>query len=56
LILYLGAIIWLSAGPPNADLTLVAIVGAIGAVAFTASLAWLLVLTYRYKLFRWNAP
>ncbi|HEY8854841.1 MAG TPA: hypothetical protein VIN12_06170 [Candidatus Dormibacteraeota bacterium] len=53
LILYLGAMIWLSAGPPTADLTLVAIVGA---VAFAASLAWLLVLTYRHKLFRWNAP
>ena len=56
LILYLGAMIWLSAGPPTADLTLVAIVGAVGAVAFAASLAWLLVLTYRHKLFRWNAP
>ncbi|HEY5033625.1 MAG TPA: hypothetical protein VIJ30_00715 [Candidatus Dormibacteraeota bacterium] len=56
LILYLGATIWLSAGPPTGDLTLVAIFGAVAAVAFAGSLGWLLVLAYRHKLFRWNAP
>jgi multisubunit Na+/H+ antiporter MnhG subunit len=56
LILYLGAVIWLSTGPPSTDLTVVAIFGAAAALAFAGSLAWLLVLTYRHKLFRWNAP
>ena len=54
LILYLGALIWLS--PIPADPAVVAAVGALAAVAFGSSLAWLLVLTYRHKLFRWNAP
>jgi hypothetical protein len=55
-IFYLGTVIFLSAGPPTSDLTLVAVFGAVAAVAFAGSLAWLLVLTYRHKLFRWNAP
>ena len=56
LILYLGALIWLSAVQPAPDLSVVAIVGSVTAVAFCVSLGWLLVLTYRHKLFRWNAP
>jgi heme A synthase len=56
LILYLGTVIFLSARPPTSDLTLVAVFGAVATVAFAGSLAWLLVLTYRHKLFRWNAP
>ena len=54
LILYLGILIWLS--PIAAGPAVAATVGAIGAVAFFGSLAWLLVLTFRHKLFRWNAP
>ncbi len=56
LIAYLGTIIWLTAGPQTNGLTLVAVLGGVAAVAFVGSLAWLLVLTYRHKLFRWNAP
>jgi hypothetical protein len=56
LILSVGALILLSAASPAPDLTLLSIVGATAAIAFTGSLAWLLVLTYRHKLFRWNAP
>jgi hypothetical protein len=52
LILYLGILIWLS--PITAGLA--ASLGALAAVAFLGSLAWLLVLTYRHKLFRWNSP
>jgi multisubunit Na+/H+ antiporter MnhG subunit len=55
-ILYVGALIWLSEGPPAADLTLLAIVGGLAAISFAGSFAWLLVLTARYKLFRWDAP
>lgn len=56
LILDLGAVVWLSAVAPATDPTLLAILGAVAAVALVGSLAWLLVLTYRHKLFRWNAP
>ena len=56
LIAYLGTVIWLTAGPQTNGLTLVAVLGGVAAVAFVGSLAWLLVLTYRHKLFRWNAP
>ncbi len=56
LIVCLGAVIWLSAGQPAGELTLVAIVGGVAAISFAGSLAWLLVLTYRHKLFRWNSP
>jgi multisubunit Na+/H+ antiporter MnhG subunit len=56
LILYIGAMIWFSPGAAATDLTLVAIIGAVAAIGFVASLAWLILLTYRHKLFRWNAP
>ena len=39
-----------------ADLGIAWIVLVIGLVASLVSVGWLLVLTYRYKLFRWNAP
>jgi formate hydrogenlyase subunit 3/multisubunit Na+/H+ antiporter MnhD subunit len=56
LILDLGAAFWLSAVAPATDPTLLAIAGAIAAMALAGSLVWLLVLTHRHKLFRWNAP
>ena len=56
LTLFLGAVIWLSAAPVAADLTLVTMVGVLAAISFAGSLAWLLVVTHRHKLFRWNAP
>jgi hypothetical protein len=37
-------------------LTLVAVLAGGAAISFAGSLAWLLLLTYRHKLFRWNAP
>jgi hypothetical protein len=52
-VLYVGAILWLSAGLPTAAF---GFVGTFIAISCFASLAWLLWLTYRYKLFRWNAP
>jgi hypothetical protein len=56
LVLCIGALILFSAGPPSTNLTLVAALAGVAAVSFAGSLAWLLVLTYRHKLFRWNAP
>ena len=56
LILCIGGLILLSAAPPTANVTMVAVVAGVAAIAFAGSLAWLLVLTYRHKLFRWNAP
>ena len=56
LILCLEAALLLSAVAPATDTTALAIVGAVTAIAFAVSLGWTLVLTYRYKLFRWNAP
>jgi hypothetical protein len=55
LIFCLGALVWLS-GASSAGLAAVAVVGAAAAIAFGCSLVWLVVLNYRYKLFRWNAP
>ena len=51
-----GLVVWLAAGPPLAGITIVAVVGSLAGIAFMGSLAWLLVLTYRHKLFGWNAP
>lgn len=36
--------------------TLTTTIFAIGLIGSIVSIAWLLVLTYRHKLFRWNAP
>ena len=55
-ILCIGALILLSAGPPTANLNVVAVIAGVAAISFAGSLAWLLVLTYRHKLFRWNTP
>ena len=51
----LGIIVWLSSARP-ADGAAVAMIGAIAGIGFFGSLAWLLVLTYRHRLFRWDAP
>jgi hypothetical protein len=56
LILCLGILILLSAWPATANLTWVAVLAGVAAISCAGSLAWLLVLTYRHKLFRWNAP
>jgi multisubunit Na+/H+ antiporter MnhG subunit len=52
-VLYVGVIEWQWAGPPP---TAFGLAGALIAISCFASLAWLLRVTYRYKLFRWNAP
>jgi hypothetical protein len=54
-ILCIGALVLLSAGP-SSNLNFVAVLAGVAAVSFAGSLGWLLVLTYRHKLFRWNAP
>ena len=54
--LCIGPVIWLSPGPPVTALAIAEIVGILAALAFCGSLAWLLMLTSRHKLFRWNAP
>jgi hypothetical protein len=56
LILYFGSLVLLWAGPTADDVAALAILGIVAAIAACSSLAWLLVLTYRHKLFRWNAP
>jgi hypothetical protein len=56
LLLDVGAVLWLSGAAPATDPTFLAIPGAFAAIALAGSLVWLLYLTYRYKLFRWNAP
>lgn len=53
-----GVILWVSSARPT-DGAAVAMIGAIAGIGLAGlfgSFAWLLVLTYRYKLFRWNAP
>jgi hypothetical protein len=52
-VVYVGVIVWQWAGPPPAAF---GFVGALIAISCFASLAWLLRVTYLYKLFRWNAP
>ena len=56
LMLYFGSLVLLWAGPTANDVAALAILGIVAAIAACRSLAWLLVLTYRHKLFRWNAP
>ena len=54
----LGVILWWS-NARHADGVAVALIGAIAGIGFAGfcgSFAWLLVLTYRHKLFRWDAP
>jgi multisubunit Na+/H+ antiporter MnhG subunit len=55
-ILYLGVLVWLSASRPPSDAGVVGVVGTLILIAVSASLAWLLWLTNRHKLFRWNKP
>ena len=55
-LMYLGVLVWVSAGPPLADTSVVGIVGTFILIACSASLVWLLWLTNRHKLFRWNKP
>lgn len=42
------------ASAPDANVALLLL--SLGLVVVVASVAWLFVLAYRYKLFRWNAP
>ncbi|MFI5268437.1 MAG: hypothetical protein ACHQ7M_13780 [Chloroflexota bacterium] len=56
LILVLGIVLWLLAVAPTTDPTFLAILGGVAAIAVAGSFVWLMVLTYRHKLFRWNAP
>ena len=56
LVFDLGLMVWFSTAPPAGGVAPVAMIGAIAAIGFFGSLAWLLVLTYRHKLFRWDAP
>jgi len=56
LILSVGVLLLLSVGQPTTNLTLVAVLAGVAALSCAGSLAWLLVLAYRHKLFRWNAP
>jgi hypothetical protein len=56
LMLYFGSLVLLWAGPTANDVAALAILGIVAAIAACSSLAWLLWLTYRHKLFRWNAP
>ena len=55
-ILYLGVLVWLSASPPQADPSVLGVLGSLILIAVSASFAWLLWLTNRHKLFRWNKP
>jgi len=56
LIFCIGALIWLSAGPRTAALAAVEVVGVGAGIAFGCSIAWLVVVNHRHKLFLWNAP
>jgi multisubunit Na+/H+ antiporter MnhG subunit len=56
LILLIGVVLWLSAFAPATDPTFLAILGGVAAIGVAGSFAWLMVLAYRHKLFRWNAP
>ncbi|HXC75710.1 MAG TPA: hypothetical protein VNU19_01530 [Candidatus Acidoferrum sp.] len=56
LIFCVGALIWFSAGPRTAELAAVEVIGVVAGIAFCCSLAWLVVVNYRHRLFRWNAP
>jgi hypothetical protein len=55
-LLYVGILMGLPARPPLAGLVIAAILGGSVVISFLGSFAWLFVLAYRYKLFRWNAP
>jgi hypothetical protein len=55
-ILCVGALILLSAGPPSTNFTPVAVLAGVALISFAGSLAALIFVTYRHKLFRWNAP
>jgi multisubunit Na+/H+ antiporter MnhG subunit len=54
----LGVILWLSSARSvgGAGAVTVGAIAGIGLAGFFGSFAWLLLLTYRHKLFRWNAP
>jgi hypothetical protein len=46
----------LSADPSAAELVWTAILLSVGLVGLSASIAWLIVVAHRHKLFRWDAP
>jgi multisubunit Na+/H+ antiporter MnhG subunit len=54
--LYVAYLMGLSTAADGAELAVAAILGTLVFVALFGSLASMLVLAYRHKLFRWNAP
>lgn len=54
--LYVAYLMGLSSAADGAELAVAAIIGVFVLVALFGSLAWMLVLAYRHKLFRWKAP
>jgi multisubunit Na+/H+ antiporter MnhG subunit len=54
--LYVAYLMALSSMAGVVELATAAVLGALVFVALFGSLAWMLVLAYRHKLFRWNAP
>jgi hypothetical protein len=56
LMLAVSVVMELPASPTVAQLSGAAVLFAAALVALFGSLAWMLVIAYRHKLFRWNAP
>lgn len=54
--LYVAYLMALSSTADVTELATAAVLGVLVFVALFGSLAWMLVLAYRHKLFRWNAP
>jgi hypothetical protein len=52
----LSFMVGLSADPSAAELVWTAILLSVGLVGLSASIAWLIVVAHRHKLFRWDAP
>jgi hypothetical protein len=53
---YLAAMTGLSPATTAVELVIRTILGALVLLAFLSSVGWLLVLSHRYKLFRWDSP
>ena len=56
LLLAIASLMLLPKGASSAEFAMTATLLATGLIGSLLSLTWVLVLAYRYKLFRWNAP